>query len=251
MVLVKFLLPVALFTLVSLVAATALFGKSRSMVHEEDPTVLIMLGPPGAGKGTQAVRLSEELKIPQISTGDLFRENLKNNTPIGEQARTYMNAGKLVPDELVLDMLFDRISKPDCRIGYILDGFPRTLPQAEALRERLGKKANPLALSLEVPDHVIVERLSGRIVCESCGAPYHKTANPPKSPGICDRCGGNLIQRKDDREEIVRERLEIYHKQTAPLKGYYQKLGRLVLIDGTQSREETVQEIDSVLQERV
>lgn len=216
------------------------------MGFASEQTVLIMLGPPGAGKGTQAVRLSEEYGVPQISTGDLFRENLRNETPVGKRAKSFMDKGELVPDEVVLDMLFDRIAQDDCKEGYILDGFPRTIPQAEALDKRLS--GHVVSISLDVPDEVIIERLSGRIVCENCGAPYHKTANPPKKEGVCDRCGkGPIIQRKDDRESVVRDRLTIFHKQTAPVKAFYQAKGTLICVDGSVSKEETITQIDSGL----
>jgi len=215
---------------------------------EDRQTVLIMLGAPGAGKGTQAVRLSEKMGIPQISTGDLFRENLRKKTPVGQKAKSYMDQGQLVPDEVVLDMLFERLKEADCQTGYILDGFPRTIPQAEALDARLAQnKTQVIAISLEVPDDVIVTRLTGRIVCEQCGAPYHKTANPPKQEGVCDRCGGKLIQRKDDTKEVVLDRLTVFHEQTEPVKAYYQKKGSLILIDGTVSKEQTVAEVDASL----
>lgn len=211
-------------------------------------TVLIMLGAPGAGKGTQSVRLSEALDIPQISTGDLFRENLRNQTPIGQLAKTYMDKGQLVPDDVVLDMLFERLQSPDCKKGYILDGFPRTIPQAEALDKRLAQThSHIIAISLEVPDHLIIERLTGRIVCDRCGAPYHLSGAPPKIAGVCDRCQGNLIQRKDDSETVIRDRLKVFHEQTEPLKAYYEKKGFLIVIDGSVSKEKTIIELDDAL----
>lgn len=234
----------ALFALATLLAVP-LFAMNPS---ENRQTVLIMLGAPGAGKGTQAVRLSEKMGIPQISTGDLFRENLRNQTPVGRKAQEYMDKGQLVPDEIVLDMLFERLKSSDCQSGYILDGFPRTIPQAEALDSRLAKTTSRvIAISLEVPDNVIIERLTGRIVCESCGAPYHKIASPPKNEGVCDRCGGNLIQRKDDSEEVVRDRLAVFHEQTAPVKAHYQKKGSLIQIDGSVSKEQTISQLDAGL----
>lgn len=211
-------------------------------------TIFIMLGAPGAGKGTQAVRLSDEYGIPQISTGDLFRENLRNNTPIGEKAKSYMDKGLLVPDELVLDMLFDRISKQDCAKGYILDGFPRTVPQAIALDKALEKTHGTIiVISLEVPDSVIMERLTGRLVCETCSTPYHKTSSPSKKEGICDRDGGKLIQRKDDSPEVVKERLKVFHEQTEPVKDYFQKKGKILLVDGSVNKEKTNADIDAYL----
>lgn len=235
----------ALFALFLTLLATPLFAMKPS---ENRQTVLIMLGAPGAGKGTQAVRLSEKMGIPQISTGDLFRENLRNQTPIGQKAKEYMDKGQLVPDEVVLDMLFDRLKAADCQKGYILDGFPRTIPQAEALDARLAKgDSRVIAISLEVPDEIILERLTGRIVCESCGAPYHKTASPPKNEGVCDRCGGKLIQRKDDTKEVVIDRLKVFHEQTEPVKAHYGKKGYLILIDGNLSKEQTISELDDSL----
>lgn len=211
-------------------------------------TVIIMLGAPGAGKGTQAIRLSEMHGLPQISTGDLFRENLKNNTPLGQKAKSYMDQGKLVPDEVVLDMLFDRLANPDCKKGYILDGFPRTIPQAEALDKHLKKNTRVIALSIEVSDDVILERLTGRLTCEKCSTPYHKTSFPSQKEGICDKCGGNLIQRKDDTEAVIKERLSVYHAQSEPLKDYYQKQERLIYIDGSLTKEQTINQIDKSLE---
>lgn len=215
---------------------------------ETQQTVLIILGAPGAGKGTQAVRLSESLEIPQISTGDLFRENLRNETAIGKKAKEYMDSGQLVPDEVVLDMLFDRLQAQDCQTSYILDGFPRTIPQAEVLDKRLNASgSNVIAISLEVPDQTILERLTGRIVCEKCGAPYHKVASPPKVAGKCDRCDGELIQRKDDTKEVILDRLNVFHEQTEPVKSHYEKQGALILIKGDVSKEETISQLDSKL----
>ncbi len=232
-----------------LALVTLLTIPAFAMKQSDTPkTVIIMLGAPGAGKGTQAVRLSEELCIPQISTGDLFRENLRNNTPIGQKAKEYMDKGQLVPDEVVLDMLFERLKAPDTQKGYILDGFPRTIPQAEALDKRLAEThSKVIVISLEVPDEVIVDRLTSRLVCESCGAPYHKTACPPKQEGICDRCGGKLIQREDDTEAVILDRLKVFHKQTEPVKTHYQKKGSLILIDGAVSKEATNAQIDEKL----
>jgi adenylate kinase len=243
MKLVTFFISLSLLTL-------PLFAMNPKM-QEPKPMIIIMLGAPGAGKGTQAVRLSDRYQIPQISTGELFRENLRQGTEIGKKAKTYMEKGALVPDAIVLDMFFARASEPDCKNGYILDGFPRTIPQAEALDQRFAESqttATIIALSLEVPDEAIVERLSGRTVCEKCGTPYHKTANPPKQEGVCDRDGGRLVQRDDDKEEVVRSRLRVFHEQTEPLKEYYQAKGNLICIDGNQSKEETNEQIDRALQ---
>jgi adenylate kinase len=231
------------------------FPLFATMIPTETPVktqnaqmIMILLGAPGAGKGTQAVRLSEIYDIPQISTGDLFRENLRKQTPIGQKAKAYMDQGQLVPDEIVLDMLFERIEQPDCAKGYILDGFPRTIPQAEALDRRLSQSDAQIAvISLEVPDEVIIKRLGGRLVCEKCGAIYHKVNTPPKQEGVCDKDGGTLIQRKDDTEEVIKERLKVFHEQTEPVKDYFEKKGNLLLVDGNVSKEKTIQQIDAYL----
>lgn len=198
---------------------------------------LILLGAPGAGKGTLASSLIEKMGIPSVSTGNILREAIKNNTPLGQSAKQYMDAGQLVPDEVVIGMLKERIALDDCKNGFILDGFPRTIPQAEAL-DTIAKI--DCALSLEVPDAVIEGRMTGRRVCIKCGASYHVKANPPKAEGICDACGDALQIRKDDKPEVVQQRLATYHEQTEPLKDYYGKQGKLKSIDGTQGIEETV-----------
>lgn len=225
------------------------FSMARSSSNASQcKTVVILFGPPGAGKGTQAVAISERYCVPQISTGDLFRENLKKETPVGQKAREYMDKGQLVPDEVVLEMLFQRIAKEDCQNGYILDGFPRTIPQAIALDDHLTDE-RMVVIDLDVPDELIVERLTGRLVCQECGAPYHKTNQKPKKEGICDRCGGNLIQRKDDSESVVKKRLEVFHDQTEPLRAYYRKSGRVVSIKGSKdkTREAVSEELFSAL----
>lgn len=196
--------------------------------------VLILLGPPGAGKGTQAVRLASECGIPHISTGDLFRANLKEGTDLGQRAKGYMESGQLVPDELVLEMLFDRVAAADCQDGYLLDGFPRTLPQAEALTAALGDQPNATLL-LDVPDEIIVGRASGRLLCKGCTNIHHATFAPPATPGICDACGGELYRRKDDEPEVVTERLAVYRAQTQPMVDYYRERGSLEEIDGNQT----------------
>ena len=195
---------------------------------------LILLGAPGAGKGTLASYLIEKMGIPSISTGNILREAIKNNTPLGQKAKGFMDAGQLVPDDLVINLLEERIAQRDCKSGFILDGFPRTIPQAEAL-----DKISDIdcALSLEVPYEVIEKRMTGRRVCLRCGATYHIEANPPRVEGVCDICGD--IIRKDDKPETVRERLHVYHEQTEPLKGYYEAQGKLKSIDGTQGIRET------------
>lgn len=199
---------------------------------------LILLGAPGAGKGTLASSLIEKMGIPSVSTGNILREAIKNNTPLGQSAKQYMDAGELVPDEVVIGMLKERIAEDDCKNGFILDGFPRTIPQAEAL-DTIAKI--DCALSLEVPDAVIEGRMTGRRVCIKCGASYHIKANPPKAEGICDACGDALQIRKDDKPEVVQQRLATYHEQTEPLKDYYGKQGKLKSIDGTQGIEQTVE----------
>ena len=198
---------------------------------------LIMLGAPGAGKGTQAEILSERLSIPTISTGNIIREALKSGTEMGVRAKSYMDEGKLVPDEVVIGIIRERLAKDDCKNGFILDGFPRTIPQAEAL-DNMGAAIDRV-IDLEVPDEKIVERMSGRRVCESCGASYHTLFKKPAVDGKCDKCGGTLIQRKDDHPDTVKERLRVYHEQTEPLKAYYQKQGKLAVVEGQEAVEDT------------
>jgi adenylate kinase len=205
--------------------------------------IVILLGPPGSGKGTQAVRLSKELGIPHISTGDLFRDNLSRNTPLGQKAKTYMESGKLVPDEVVLEMLFDRVSRPDCQKGYLLDGFPRTIPQAEALDKQLSKNDQVIALDLQVKDELIVKRISGRLTCKANGHIQNKYFSPPKMEGVCDVCQGELIQRADDSADVVKERLRVYHEQTEPLISFYQKKGVLKQVNGENDPETVYKEL--------
>lgn len=204
-------------------------------------TVLILLGAPGAGKGTQATRLSSELGLPHVSTGDLFRANLKEGTELGERARTFMSSGKLVPDDLVLEMLFDRVAAEDCSPteerggGYLLDGFPRTLPQASALDAALGlQDVQVVALNIEVPTERVVERISGRRVCRECGNIHHVTFSTSKVEGVCDRCEGELYQRDDDNADVVGERLSVYHRLTEPLIEHYSNQGVLQTVNGDQ-----------------
>lgn len=197
---------------------------------------LILLGAPGAGKGTLASYLIEKMGIPSISTGNILREAIKNNTPLGQQAKGFMDAGQLVPDDLVINLLEERIAQRDCKSGFILDGFPRTIPQAEAL-DKIAEI--DCALSLEVPYEVIAKRMTGRRVCLRCGATYHIEANPPRVEGLCDICGDKLIIRSDDQPDVVKRRHETYREQTEPLKGYYEAQGKLKCIDGTQGIRET------------
>ncbi len=201
---------------------------------------LIFLGPPGSGKGTQAKMLVDKYGIPQISTGDILREAVKEGTPLGKEAKKYMDEGKLVPDEVVVGIVRERLKEPDCTKGFILDGFPRTIPQAEALDKTLQEMGKGIdhVLSLEVDREELVRRLSGRRTCKRCGAMYHIIFDPPKKDGVCDRCGGELYQRDDDKEETIRERLRVYEEQTAPLIEYYRKKGLLRPIDGVGKIEE-------------
>ena len=196
---------------------------------------LILLGAPGAGKGTQAELLVKKLSIPAISTGNMLREAMANGTELGKKAKKYMDDGLLVPDELILGIVAQRVAQPDCQKGFILDGVPRTLAQAEAL-EAMGVRIDHV-VSIEVDDAAIEGRMTGRRVCAKCGASYHITANPPKTEGLCDLCGGELIRRKDDAPETVRRRLQVYHSTTEALQDFYGKLGRLRLINGSQSIE--------------
>jgi len=198
---------------------------------------LIFLGAPGAGKGTQAEAVCAHLNIPAISTGNMIREALKSGTEMGLKAKSYMDSGALVPDEVVIGIVKDRIAQPDCANGFVLDGFPRTIPQAEAL-DNMGVKIDRV-IALEVSDDKIVKRMSGRRVCESCGASYHLLYNPSKAEGKCDKCGGTLVQRKDDLPETVKARLRVYHEQTEPLKDYYKRQGKLYTVNGQEDVADT------------
>lgn len=211
---------------------------------------LIFLGPPGAGKGTQAKMLIDKYQIPQISTGDILRAAVKEGTPMGLKAKEFMEAGKLVTDEIVIGIMQDRLKQSDCKNGFILDGFPRTVAQAEALDAMLSDLKMPLdkVLALTVPDEELLKRLTGRRTCKSCGQMYHIVFDPPKKDGICDKCGGELYQRADDNEETIKNRLSVYHSQTSPLLNYYAKKGLLSEIDGTSSPEEIFSKILKVLE---
>ena len=195
---------------------------------------LILLGPPGAGKGTQATRIVEKYKVPHISTGDIFRENIKNTTPLGQKAQEYMTKGELVPDQLVVDIALDRLGKDDCKNGFLLDGFPRTVFQADALDKFLKDKGKgiDLVINIEVEDKMLIERLDARRVCPTCAATYNVIGMPPKKEGICDKCNDTLIQRKDDKKETVGNRIKVYHEQTSPLIDYYKEKGLIKDFDG-------------------
>ena len=210
---------------------------------------IIMLGAPGAGKGTQAKKIAQKYEIPHISTGDIFRANIKNGTELGKKAKTYMDQGLLVPDELTVDLVIDRVNQEDCKNGYILDGFPRTIPQAESLDAALAKMGQKVdyAINVEVPDENIISRMSGRRACVGCGATYHIVYNAPKNEGICDACGEKLILRDDDKPETVQKRLGVYHDQTQPLIDYYGKAGVLKEVDGTVDMEDVFQAIVDIL----
>lgn len=207
----------------------------------------VLLGPPGAGKGTQAVRLVEKYEIPHISTGDIFRKNIKEGTELGKKAQEYMNAGALVPDELVVDLVKDRLQQDDCKNGFLLDGFPRTIFQAEKLDEFLSESnlKMDIVINLKVEKDALIKRLTGRRVCKDCGASYHIVNIPPKKEGVCDICGGELIQRKDDNIETVENRINVYEEQTAPLIGYYKEAGSLVDFNGEASLDEV---FDAIVQ---
>ena len=212
---------------------------------------LILLGAPGAGKGTQAKMIAEKCGIPHISTGDIFRANIKNGTELGAKAKEYMDKGLLVPDELVCDLVVDRIQQADCEKGYILDGFPRTIPQAEALEAALNAIEQKLdyAIDIDVPDENIINRMSGRRACVGCGATYHVLFNPTKVEGKCDVCGESLILRDDDKPETVKKRLDVYHTQTQPLIDFYTERKVLVEVDGTQSMDKVFDDIMKILGE--
>lgn len=212
---------------------------------------IIMLGAPGAGKGTQAKKIADKYQIPHISTGDIFRANIKNGTELGKKAKTYMDQGLLVPDELVVDLVVDRLSQDDCANGCVLDGFPRTIPQAESLDAALAAKGEAIdyAIDVDVPDENIINRMSGRRACVACGATYHIVHIPTKVEGICDRCGEKLILRDDDKPETVKKRLDVYHAQTQPLIDYYTTKNVLKSVDGTQDMEDVFKAIVRILGE--
>ena len=211
---------------------------------------IIMLGAPGAGKGTQAKKIAEKYSIPQISTGDIFRANIKNGTELGKAAKQYMDQGLLVPDELTVQLLLDRVANADCANGYVLDGFPRTIPQAEVLDKALTELGDKIdyAINVDVPDENIINRMSGRRACVTCGATYHLVHIPPKTEGLCDTCNSELILRDDDKPETVKNRLDIYHKQTQPLIDFYTEKGVLESVDGTVDMKDVFAAIVTVLE---
>ena len=210
---------------------------------------IIMLGAPGAGKGTQAKKIAAKYNIPHISTGDIFRENIKGQTQLGLKAKVYMDQGLLVPDELVIDLIMDRFKADDCKDGYVLDGFPRTIPQAKALDAALAKNNDRIeyAIDVDVADEVIIDRMAGRRACLNCGRTYHVDTLKPKVDGICDFCNNGLVLRDDDKPETVKKRLEIYHEQTQPLLDYYKEKGILYSVDGTGAIDDIYEEIMQIL----
>lgn len=207
---------------------------------------IIFLGAPGAGKGTQAEKVADALSIPTVSTGNIIREALSNGTEMGIKAKTYIEAGKLVPDDVVIGIIQERLAQDDCKGGFILDGFPRTIPQAEALEE-MGVTIDKV-VDIEVPDEAIKERMTGRRVCPKCGSTYHLVTKKPQKDGICDRCGSELVQRKDDAPETVADRLSVYHEQTEPLKDFYNKRGTLSVVDGVGSVSEIAERVKTALE---
>ena len=210
---------------------------------------IIMLGAPGAGKGTQAQMIAEQYHIPHISTGDIFRANIKNGTELGKKAKEFMDKGQLVPDELTVQLLLDRVAQDDCKDGYVLDGFPRTIPQADVLDQELTKLGDKVdyAINVDVPDENIIHRMSGRRACFKCGATYHIEHIPPKKEGICDKCGSELVQREDDKPETVKNRLSVYHEQTQPLIEYYTRKNILKTVDGTRDMKDVFSDIITIL----
>jgi adenylate kinase len=217
----------------------------------EDRTFIILLGPPASGKGTQAARLEERLELPHVASGDLFRYNLKNETDLGLKAKAYMERGALVPDDLTIAMVLDRLERSDTDAGALLDGFPRTIAQAEALDQALAQQDDEVdrVLNIQVPDEVILERITGRRVCKNCGATYHIKYKAPQEEGVCDACGGELYQRADDTEETARKRIEVYREQTAPLIDYYEEQGMLVDIEGDQAIEAVTTELVNAVED--
>lgn len=215
----------------------------------EENMKIIMLGAPGAGKGTQAKMIAEKYSVPHVSTGDIFRANIKNGTELGKEAKKYMDQGLLVPDELTVKILLDRVAQDDCKNGYVLDGFPRTIPQAQVLDKALSELDDAIdyAINVDVPDENIIRRMGGRRACLTCGATYHVEHIPPKKEGICDACGSELVLRDDDKPETVKNRLDVYHKQTQPLIDFYEAKGILKSVDGTVPMENVFAAITEIL----
>lgn len=215
----------------------------------EENMKIIMLGAPGAGKGTQAKMIAEKYSVPHVSTGDIFRANIKNGTELGKEAKKYMDQGLLVPDELTVKILLDRVAQDDCKNGYVLDGFPRTIPQAQVLDKALSELDDAIdyAINVDVPDENIIRRMGGRRACLTCGATYHVEHIPPKKEGICDVCGSELVLRDDDKPETVKNRLDVYHKQTQPLIDFYEAKGILKSVDGTVPMEDVFAAITEIL----
>jgi adenylate kinase len=214
---------------------------------KEKPLVLILLGPPGSGKGTQAGMLHEKFNLPHISTGDILRDHIRRSTQLGLQAKEYIDRGQLVPDPLIMDLLFNRVAEKDCAAGYILDGFPRTLAQAEALQEHL-KNERVFIINLDIKDEEVIERLTKRLTCQQCGTPYHLIYTPPRVEGVCDKCAGLLVQRSDDTKEVIEKRLKVYHMQTSPLIHYYASLKLLHTVNCLHPREKIFFEILKICQ---
>ena len=230
--------------------ASLLLWKSADACAEMRITMkIIMLGAPGAGKGTQAKMIAEKYGVPHVSTGDIFRANIKEGTELGKEAKQYMDQGLLVPDELTVKILLDRVAKDDCKNGYVLDGFPRTIPQAEVLDKALNELGDKIdyAIDVDVPDENIVKRMGGRRACLTCGATYHIEHVPPKKEGICDKCGSELVLRDDDKPETVKNRLSVYHEQTQPLIDFYTEKGVLRTVDGTQDMKDVFAAIVMIL----
>lgn len=231
--------------LLTVICSQNLFAETENMNNLPERKVIILLGPPGSGKGTQAKKLTVDLGIPHISTGDIIRDNIKSGTTLGKKFQEYTNAGKLVPDTLIYEILFDRLQQPDSQKGYILDGMPRTIPQAETLEQYFKKtmRNNPIVINLEVSDEPLVKRLAGRLTCKNCGNIQNKFFTPPKIDNKCDKCGSELIQRPDDREDVVKERLRVYHSQTQPLIDFYKQKGLLNNLDAEQESAEVYVQI--------
>ncbi len=220
-------------------------------LHAEEkpqPLVLILLGPPGSGKGTQATLLRDKFKLPHISTGDLLRDHIRRGTDLGSKAKSFIDKGLLVPDQIIMDLLFDRVAQKDCAQGYILDGFPRTLAQAKKLQSHLEGRIKPVIIDLDLKDSQIIERLCKRVSCEQCGTPYHLKYSPPKEEGKCDKCKAILVQRSDDTPEVISKRLKVYHEQTSPLIDYYSALKLIYVVNCEQTKEQVFQQILSHVQ---